>query len=140
MADNLTPAQRKRCMSTVRTRGTGIELALATALKSFGLKWVPHDDELPGKPDFVFRRHRVAVFVDGDFWHGFRFPQWKVQVSSFWRRKIDTNRRRDRSVHRKLRRLGWIVLRVWGHEIKRDPQEVAERVFSVVVNSRRRKS
>src|SRR3972149_8901140 len=133
MADNLTPAQRRRCMAAVRTRGTSIELALAVALKSFGLRWVPHDDGLPGKPDFVFHRHRVAVFVDGDFWHGFRFPQWKEKVSSFWRRKIDSNRRRDRSVHRKLRRLGWIVLRVWGHEIKRNPQEVAERVFSVAV-------
>ena len=126
-------------MAAVRTRGTAIEMALAGALKSFGLRWVSHDHNLPGKPDFAFHWHRVAVFVDGDFWHGFRFPQWKWKVSSFWRRKIDINRRRDRSVYRKLRRLGWIVVRVWGHEIKDDPQEAAKRVLHAVVKARQRR-
>jgi DNA mismatch endonuclease (patch repair protein) len=76
--------------------------------------------ELPGCPDFVFQRKRVAVFVDGDFWHGWHYPTWEHKLNPYWRNKIAGNRRRDQYNFRKLRRMGWEVIRLWEHTIKND--------------------
>jgi len=129
MADNLTPEQRSRCMSRVRNRDTGLELSLRRELHRRGLGFRKHVRELPGTPDVVFRRRRVAVFVDGDFWHGYRYPQWKHTQSRFWQAKIETNRARDRRNHAKLRRMGWHVVRLWQHQIERDLDACVERVL-----------
>ena len=131
MADNLTPEQRRRCMAAVRTRNTDLERRLAREMKLLGLRWSRRRRDLPGRPDFTFRRSQVAVFVDGDFWHGFRFPQWQSQLSPFWREKISTNRCRDKRVHRALRTMGWKVIRVWGHQVKFDALAAARRVLKV---------
>lgn len=116
MADNLTKSQRSYCMSRVRTRDTGIEVRVRSALHRIGLRFRKHVATLPGKPDIVFAGVRVAVFVDGDFWHGWKFPSWRHRVSPFWREKIEKNRRRDRRTFRKLRRAGWCVIRIWQHD------------------------
>src|SRR6476469_9829315 len=92
VADNLTPAQRRRCMSSVRTKDTDIEQAVRSALHRRGLRFRKHVRDLPGRPDIVFSRARVAVFVDGDFWHGYDFDTWRGGLSEFWRNKIETNR------------------------------------------------
>jgi len=78
---------------------------------------------LPGTPDIVFTRRRVAVFVDGDFWHGYRFSQWRDTVSPFWQQKIEKNRQRDRKNFAKLRRSGWRVGRLWKHQVKEEIEE-----------------
>jgi DNA mismatch endonuclease (patch repair protein) len=83
---------------------------------------------LPGKPDFVFPRARLIVFIDGDFWHGWRFPQWRDKLQPYWREKIERNRRRDRRNMQALRRCGWKVLRVWEHQLQRDPEKVLQRI------------
>ena len=70
--------------------------------------------------DIVFRNAKVAVFVDGDFWHGWRLPAWEHKLTSFWLDKLHANRDRDRRNFRKLRSLGWRVVRVWQHQLKRD--------------------
>ncbi len=118
--DNLTADQRSRCMSRVRNRNTDIESAVRSELFRKGWRFRKHVSSLPGSPDLVFVRQRVAVFVDGDFWHGYRFPLWKARLSRFWEEKIEKNRRRDRKNFAKLRRLGWRVVRIWQHEVKRD--------------------
>jgi DNA mismatch endonuclease (patch repair protein) len=107
-------------MASVRTRHTDIEIRLAKALRARGYRFRSHAVDLPGRPDLVFTRARVAIFVDGDFWHGWRLPAWERKVSAFWREKLNRNRQRDASVHRKLRYRGWTVLRVWQHQIDRD--------------------
>ena len=89
-----------------------------------------HAKELPGRPDIVFRRIKIAVFIDGDFWHGWRFPLWKHKLSEKWQEKISATRERDQRKFRKLRRLGWKVLRIWEHEIERDPEECVDRILS----------
>jgi DNA mismatch endonuclease (patch repair protein) len=119
-------------MQSVRTRNTDLERALATQLQSLGLRWSSHNRALPGRPDFSFVSAKVAVFVDGDFWHGYRFPQWQQNLSPFWKKKIETNRRRDRAAHQKLRRNGWTVIRIWGHELRRDPVTPAIKVRAVL--------
>ena len=66
---------------------------------------------LPGKPDIVFTKRKIAIFIDGDFWHGYRFPTWKDSLSDFWQKKIEQNRIRDRKNFNKLRKRGWKVIR-----------------------------
>ena len=120
MPDNLTREQRRRCMSRVRNRDTDIERRLRSAVHKRGFRFRKHVRELPGTPDLVFASSRLAVFIDGDFWHGYRFPAWKETVPTFWQVKIEKNRARDRSNFRKLRRSGWRVIRFWQHEIESD--------------------
>jgi len=88
--------------------------------------------ELPGKPDIVFPRAKIAVFVDGDFWHGYRFPTWEHKLSQFWKDKIRKNRERDKRNFAKLRRMGWRVIRVWQHSIEADLDGVVQRICEAV--------
>jgi DNA mismatch endonuclease (patch repair protein) len=96
MPDNLTPEQRSYCMSRVKNRDTNLEVLVRSALRQAGRRFTTNDRQLPGSPDVVFRRDRVAVFIHGDFWHGWRFPAWRHAVSPFWQEKIQKNRDRDR--------------------------------------------
>lgn len=118
MPDNLTPEQRSFCMSRIKGKDTGLEIRVRSALHRRGLRFRKHVKDLPGKPDVVFRKARVAVFVDGDFWHGYRFPSWEDKVSDFWKKKISKNRERDTRNHRRLRRMGWTVIRLWKHDLE----------------------
>ncbi len=128
MPDNLTPEQRSYCMSHIKGKDTGPEVRVRSALHKRGLRFHKHVKELPGRPDIVFGKARVAVFVDGDFWHGYRFPSWENKVSDFWKHKISKNRERDARNHRKLREMGWTVIRLWQHEVKKDFETCIERV------------
>lgn len=132
MPDNLTPEQRSYCMSHIKGKDTGLEVRVRSALHRKGLRFRKHVKELPGKPDIVFSKARVAVFVDGDFWHGYRFPAWADKVSEFWKKKISKNRERDAGNHRKLRRMGWKVIRLWQHEVEEEFGACIDRVFSAV--------
>lgn len=132
MADNLSRAQRSYCMSRVRNRDTDLESLVRSVLFRRGWRFRKHVRQLPGCPDVVFPSQRVAVFIDGDFWHGYRLPQWDRQLSWFWRAKIEKNRRRDRQNFSKLRRRGWRVVRVWQHEIERDLLSAVQKIESVV--------
>ena len=91
---------------------------------------------LPGRPDFVFERAKLIVFTDGDFWHGYRFPHWRSRLSAQWQAKIERNRRRDLRNHRRLRRNGWLVVRLWGHQVLRDPNACADRVVTLLREKR----
>ncbi len=128
MADNLTRAQRSLCMSRVKTRDTDLELAIRSELSRCGLKFRKNVSSLPGRPDIVFPVVKLAIFLDGDFWHGYRFPLWKDKLSNFWQEKITRNRERDRRNIAKLRRMGWRVLRIWQHEIEKDLGACVEKV------------
>ena len=121
-------------MSKIKGKGTGPERAVAAILGDAGLLWEEHARDLPGRPDFVFREGAVAVFVDGDFWHGWRFPLWRDKLSLEWEQKIEKNRARDLRNHRKLRRLGWTVVRVWEHQIKRDLDACLRRILAALGN------
>lgn len=126
----MSAEKRSALMSRIRGKGTGPERRLAEALAELGLEWEWHARDLPGRPDFVFREACLAVFVDGDFWHGWRFPAWRHKLSAKWEDKIAGNRRRDIRNHRKLRRMGWGVVRVWEHQVERDPEGIAWRIAS----------
>jgi DNA mismatch endonuclease, patch repair protein len=137
MADKLSPAQRSYCMSRIRGFNTGIEAAMRDALDKRGIPYQTHIMSLPGRPDFLFARARLVVFVDGDFWHGYRFPIWRKRLpKGYWRDKIERNRKRDRLNHQKLRRRGWRVIRFWGHDINDNLATCVDKIILALRRSR----
>jgi DNA mismatch endonuclease (patch repair protein) len=114
-------------MARVRTRDTAPEVALRQALYAAGVRgWRLHR-QLPGKPDIVFGRARIAVFVDGAFWHGHP-DYYSGQSGEFWDKKIAGNRSRDERVNAELDALGWMVIRIWDFEVERDPVTCVDRI------------
>lgn len=132
--DNLTEEQRSHCMAQNKGKDTSIELKVRSELHRRGLRFRKHIKELPGNPDIVFPAQKVVVFIDGDFWHGYRFPTWEDKVSEFWKEKIRKNRERDKKNHGKLYRMGWQVIRIWEHEIEDDLDSCIEKIISAVNN------
>ena len=130
--DVMTVEQRSACMSRIRGKDTGPELFVLGLLDDVGVEAETHARDLPGRPDFVLRERRIAIFVDGDFWHGWRFPAWRHKLAPFWETKIEANRARDGRNHARLRRAGWRVVRIWEHQIERYPDVVRERITGIV--------
>src|SRR2546423_1183460 len=120
--DMLTKRERSERMSLIRAKDTKMEIQIRSLLHRQDYRFRLHAAHLPGKPDIVFVRHKVVVFLDGDFWHGYRFHQWRPKLQLYWRNKIQYNRDRDRKIVRRLRRRGWRVIRIWEHDIKRKPE------------------
>jgi DNA mismatch endonuclease (patch repair protein) len=119
MADVMTSAQRSALMGRIRgRRNESTEMRFARLLRAAGVTGWRRHAPLPGRPDFIFRQGKVAVFVDGCFWHGcpahFIAPKSRA---AFWHRKISGNRRRDRRVGTELRSRGWLVIRIWEHAL-----------------------
>jgi DNA mismatch endonuclease (patch repair protein) len=133
MADVFTPEKRSEIMSRVKGRNNAsTEIFLARTFRKHGIVGWRRHALLFGKPDFIFRERRLAVFVDGCFWHGCPVHgALPLTNSDFWRRKLTRNCARDRLVNRTLRKLGWTPLRVWQHEL-REPERVIRRVRRVL--------
>lgn len=132
MADQLTREERSSLMSRVRTRGTAPEMALRKALWAHGVRgWRLHPTRVPGKPDLAWVGRRVAVFVDGAFWHGHPDHYWG-QSGEFWDAKIERNRARDRRVNEELAAQGWTVIRLWDFEVARSPGDCVRRVAAAI--------
>lgn len=122
MTDHLTPEQRRRCMQANRSSGTRPERLLARELWKRGYRYRKNVRGIPGSPDICFKSRKVAVFVDGDFWHGRDWPEKKLRIKSnqeFWYTKIERNMARDQRVNERLERKGWTVLRFWESDIKK---------------------
>lgn len=123
-------------MSSIKSENTRPEIKLRKTLWKRQLRYQIHDKSLPGKPDIVFTKVRLAVFVDGDFWHG---NNWKIRglgsfdeelktYSPYWQNKLLQNVERDKKVDSMLKKSGWTVCRIWESDIKKDVQECANRV------------
>jgi DNA mismatch endonuclease (patch repair protein) len=132
----MSAEKRSALMSRIRGRDTKPELAVARELRILGLRFRSHARDLPGRPDFVFRTEMVAIFVDGDFWHGWRLPAWRHKLTRHWEEKIARNRARDRRNRRALARSGWVVVRLWEHEVERDLAACIARVSSGLAAAR----
>ncbi|QKV81435.1 very short patch repair endonuclease [Amycolatopsis sp. Hca4] len=120
-------------MSKQKSRNTGIEMALRKALHAAGFRYRVHRRPVKGvrrEADLVFGPARVAVFVDGCFWHGCpEHATWPKNNAEFWREKIETNRRRDADTDARLEEAGWLAVRIWEHETV---EVAAERVVAAV--------
>lgn len=133
--DNLTREQRRKNMQNIRSVGTKIEREVMRALRHRNIYFASNVASLPGKPDIVFRRKHVAVFIDSDFWHGhpkrFIMPETNRK---YWRAKIEGNKLRDKVVNRKLRKQGWRVLRFWEHDVKKRLDRMVDKVLHALEN------
>lgn len=138
--DVLTKEQRRKNMQKIRSKDTKIELVLRRALRAKGIYYRKNYDKLPGKPDIVLTKYRIAIFCDGEFFHG---KDWEIlrprleksNNSEFWISKISRNRERDDEVNKRLLYLGWTVIRFWGEDIKKKPEEcvkvIEETIFDI---------
>lgn len=130
MADVLTREQRSQCMSQIKGKDTKPEMKLRRALWGLGLRY-RLNTKLPGRPDLVFPRARIAIFVDGCFWHG--CPQHCNRPktnSDFWENKLSSNIERDKRVNAELLAMDWTALRFWEHEISENLEKVIEQIVS----------
>jgi DNA mismatch endonuclease, patch repair protein len=131
MADIWSVAKRSEVMGRIRSSGNKkTELRLIEVMKQHRITGWRRQQVLPGKPDFTFRPERLVVFVDGCFWHGcprcYRAP---TSNETYWTGKVAGNRARDKRVSAQLRRDGWRVLRVWEHQLRQRPGQVAARLL-----------
>jgi DNA mismatch endonuclease, patch repair protein len=114
---------RHKIMSRIRSSGTSIEVLLCKALWREGIRYRKNLRTLPGKPDIVITKHKIAVFCDGEFWHGKNWESRKNKIKEnrdYWVPKIERNIARDNATEKKLIKMGWVVLRFWGKDIKKD--------------------
>ena len=126
MADVFSRKKRSWIMSRIRSKNTSIDRRMREMLSEAGARFEMYPD-LFGSPDFQVGK-KVLVFCDGDFWHGYRYAEKKRPAKKYWREKIEGNMRRDRKVSRKLRRDGWSVLRIWEHDIKKNPDKCMKKI------------
>jgi DNA mismatch endonuclease (patch repair protein) len=135
--DDLTPEQRTRAMRAVRGRDTGPELILRRSLWAAGIRgWRCHRSDLPGRPDLAFGIAKIAVFVDGAFWHGRPDKYWPGRSGPYWDAKIARNARRDLRVDAELRRMGWRVVRLWDSEVLSNSFAAASRIAEALGRQR----
>jgi len=136
--DNLSKEDRSKCMSRIRSKHTGIEKKIFSILDKRGIYYQKHYKRAYGKPDIAVPSIKLAVFLDSDFWHGWYFPQWKYRLpEKYWQDKIERNRERDKKNFSKLRRQGWKVIRLWGHQIKNDPEKCADIIHEAVIKRKK---
>jgi len=121
--DNLTSEQRHKSMSHIRSKNTSIELLLRKALWYEGIRYRKNVKTLPGKPDIAITKYKIAIFCDGELWHGKDWETRKETIKTnrdYWISKIERNIARDKENGEKLENMGWVVLRFWGKEIKKN--------------------
>jgi len=119
MPDVFSKKKRSEVMSKIRYRDTKIELKLKKGLSDAKLRGYRLNYKMTGKPDIVFTKYKVAIFCDGEFWHGKHYAQKKRKYKRYWVGKIKYNMQRDKKNNRKLRRAGWSVLRFWERDIEK---------------------
>jgi DNA mismatch endonuclease (patch repair protein) len=130
--------RRRYTMSRIRSKDTAIEVMLRKALWHEGLRYRKNDKRFPGSPDIAIRKYQVAVFCDGEFWHGKDWDSRKPRLQSnrdYWVTKIERNMSRDHETERRLNALGWTVIRFWGSEIRKNladcVNEVKDAIFQI---------
>jgi len=129
--DNLTKEQRRKNMQNIRSSNTKPELLLAKLLRKEKVYFARHVKSIVGRPDFVFRRKKVLVFIDSDFWHCHpkRFIMPKSNLE-YWRNKIERNKTRDKFVNIQLKKSGWKVLRFWEYDVKNNQNRVIKKIIN----------
>lgn len=140
MPDVLTPEQRRKNMQHIRGKDTKIEVILRKALWAKGYRYRKNYKLIPGSPDIALTRYKIAIFCDGEFFHGKDWEILKPRLeksnnSEFWISKISRNRERDDEINKKLLFMGWTVIRFWGNDIKKNTDEcirvIEETVFDL---------
>ena len=127
--DVLSKKDRRKNMQNIRSKNTIPELLVMKELKRRKIYFAKHVDKIFGKPDIVFKRKKIVVFIDSDFWHYnpkiFIMPKTNVK---YWKNKIIGNNERDKIVNKRLRKEGWVVLRFWESNIKKNVSKIVDKI------------
>ena len=133
MTDVLSKEQRAYNMSKIRGKNTGPEIKLRKLLWAAGIRGYRVHYNLPGKPDIVFVKKKIVIFIDGCFWHkcpiDFQEPETRKE---FWMKKINSNVERDERNNRQLSDAGWTIIRIWEHEMRKEPEKVVQRICEML--------
>jgi DNA mismatch endonuclease, patch repair protein len=136
MTDVLTLAQRKLNMSRIKAKNTGPEIKLRKLLSAHDIRGYRIHYNLPGKPDIVFTKKKIAIFIDGCFWHKcpvcFQEPETRKE---FWMKKIQSNIDRDKKVNDQLKDDGWTVMRFWEHDVRKNPEVIVKKISEEIERS-----
>lgn len=140
MADNLTVEQRKKNMQHIKSKDTKIEIALRKALWNKGYRYRKNYCLLPGKPDIVLTKYKIAIFCDSEFFHGKDWEILKLRLEKgknpdYWIKKIERNRSRDWENDKKLLSLGYTVIHFWGQDIKKHTDECLQAIEEAIWDS-----
>ena len=130
--------KRRHTMSRIKNRNTSIEVSLRKALWRAGIKYRINYTKLPGAPDIVITKNHIAIFCDGEFWHGKDWEAKKHRIQSnreYWIAKIERNINRDREIEMTLSTMGWTVIRFWGSDIKNNLYGCVEDVKDAIFQS-----
>jgi len=142
--DRLTKEQRHKNMKNIKNKDTRIEVTLRKALWNKGYRYRKNDKRLPGKPDIVLTKYKIAIFCDSEFFHGKDWEVLKPQLergknADFWIKKISKNQQRDEEVNKQLQYLGWTVIRFWGKDITKHTDEcvqvIEETIFDIMMGT-----
>lgn len=129
MADKVSKEKRSFIMSRIRSKNTKPENLIRKALWRRGVRYRMHNRKIPGTPDISNKRRRVAVFVDGCFWHGCKMCYVEPKTNrKYWREKILRNKARRANVIKDLKKTDWVAIQVWEHEIMHNAEAVADRI------------
>lgn len=138
--DKLSKEQRRKNMQAVKSKDSKIETLLSKALWAKGYRYRKNDKTVFGKPDLTFKKFKIAIFVDGEFWHG---KDWEIRKNDhksnqeFWLKKIDRNMLRDKEVNERLLKEKWKVLRFWGKEIEKNLQYCLTKIEETINETKR---
>ncbi len=131
--DNLTRLQRRKNMQNIRSIGTTPETLIMRALRRQNIYFAKNVKSIIGKPDIVFRRKKIIVFIDSDFWHvhprRFIMPQSNKR---YWKEKIRRNKERDSQVNKELKKTGWKIIRIWEYDVRRNAGKCIKKILKAV--------
>ena len=139
MADIVTTPQRSYIMSRIRSRNTQPEMLLRRALWARNVRYRLHGRGLPGKPDIIIKKYKLAVFVDGEFWHGYQWEKVRDRLDAnrdYWIAKIERNMARDRENNKALNAMGYTVIRFWAGDVKKHLQQCVNLILLYIETAR----
>ena len=137
MSEKLNISKNSWNMKYIHSKNTKIEVILRKALWNAGFRYRKNYDKLPGKPDIALTKYKIAIFCDGEFFHGKDWEVLKPKLEKgnnpdFWIKKITRNQQRDDEVNKQLLFMGWTVIRFWGNEIKKNPEQCVKVVEEII--------
>lgn len=130
-----TTAQRSKIMSKIKAKDSKPEVLLRKALWNLGFRYRKNVKTLPGTPDIVYKKYKLVIFIDGEFWHGYNWEEKKLKIKKnrdFWIPKIERNMQRDRINNELLEKSGWHVLRFWAKEILSNTDDCINKILSLI--------
>lgn len=131
----MAPEKRSKAMSRIKGKDTAIEIALRKALWHRGHRYRKNDKSLPGTPDIVLRKYKIAIFCDSEFFHGYDWEHKKQRLGEnkeYWIKKIERNMARDKAVDKALLDMGWAVIHFWGNEILKHADECVAAIEDLI--------